>query len=344
MKVHIKYNFRDGPWGGANQFLKALRKQFKKKDVYTSDINEADVILFNSHHEIEKVVNLKKVNQDKIFIHRVDGPVYKIRGNHMRTDNLIFRVNDSIADGTVYQTDWCKENNIKLGMPTDNFETTINNSPDADIFNRENKSDFHEDRPRIIATSWSDNWSKGFGVYKYLDENLDFEEFDMTFIGNSPVEFENINKIDPLPSEEIAEQLKKHDIFITASENDPCSNALIEALSCGLPAAVLNDGGHPELIGQGGEAFEGKEDVIDAIKRIANNYKKYQNNIPDFSIESKAEKYLSFMEEIYKKQQSGKYKPKRLSNYDIYMIKVRLIYNFILSLPHRIRNYLNNKD
>ncbi len=49
MKIHILYNFREGPWGGGNQFLKALRGQLQGRGVYVDTPEDADVIIFNSY-------------------------------------------------------------------------------------------------------------------------------------------------------------------------------------------------------------------------------------------------------------------------------------------------------
>jgi len=165
----------------------------------------------------------------------------------------------------------------------------------------------------LIVTSWSSNLRKGFEVYKFLDENLDFSKYEMTFIGNSPVEFKNIKWIKPIISKELAKILKQKDIYITASQSDPCSNSLIEALSCGLPAVALNDGGHPELLQRGGELFNGKEDVIEKIKKVAKNYQHYQSEIPEFSIKKVAQDYYKFAERIYDDVQNKKYKPKQVN-------------------------------
>ena len=43
--------------------------------------------------------------------------------------------------------------------------------------------------------------------------------------------------------------------YLAPSCDDPCSNALLEALACGLPAAYRDSGGHPELVGEGGLPF-----------------------------------------------------------------------------------------
>lgn len=68
MKIHILYPFVDGPWGGANQFLKAIKNYFISLNAYTEDENKADIILFNSSPSalllllLSKVYKLKKQN------------------------------------------------------------------------------------------------------------------------------------------------------------------------------------------------------------------------------------------------------------------------------------------
>ena len=58
-------------------------------------------------------------------------------------------------------------------------------------------------------------------------------------------------------------------MYIAASRDDPCSNALLEALACGLPAAYLESGGHPELVGEGGLPFREDEELGDVLDRLA---------------------------------------------------------------------------
>ena len=45
-------------------------------------------------------------------------------------------------------------------------------------------------RLRVIATSWSDNPRKGADVLEWLDANLDFDSFELTFAGNTQASFE----------------------------------------------------------------------------------------------------------------------------------------------------------
>ena len=122
----------------------------------------------------------------------------------------------------------------------------------------------------------------------------------MTFVGNSPFSFRNIRWLQPQTSVELAKTIKQHDIFITASQSDPCSNSLIEALSCGLPAIALNDGGHAEVIRNGGVLFEKMEQIPELIDNLIRDYDAFQGNIPIFDITTTAGDYLNFGRAILK--------------------------------------------
>lgn len=314
MKIHILYNFREHPWGGGNQFLRALKKEFIKKGISEENPEKVEVILFNSHHNLEKCFSIKRKFPQKIILHRFDGPIYLVRGKDKEIDEIIKLFNELFVDGIIFQSNWCKQQNKKLFGISSRYETVIHNASDNEIFNKKKKKEFNlKEKIKLIATSWSSNWRKGFEIYKFLDENLDFSRYEMTFVGNSPVEFKNIKWIKPVTSKKLAQILKQYDIYITASQNDPCSNSLIEALSCGLPAVALNDGGHPELVQNGGELFTDKNDIIEKIEKVAKSYHYYQSQIPEFSIEKVAQQYYEFAKRIYEDAQSGRYRPKRVN-------------------------------
>lgn len=48
MKISILMNLKEGPFGGGNQFLKALKKYFTTLGVYERNPNNVDIIIFNS--------------------------------------------------------------------------------------------------------------------------------------------------------------------------------------------------------------------------------------------------------------------------------------------------------
>ena len=299
MKVNILFGIKNGPRGGGNQFLKLLREQFIKMGVYT-ELQNADVVLFNSYQDMDAVINAKIKYPGKVFIHRVDGPIRLYNNMQDKRDNIVNITNSYIADGTVFQSQWSREKNYSLGLQPNKYETIIYNCADDSIFNTRYLSEVSKckDKIKIIAASWSSNIKKGFKVYQYLDEHLDWDQYEMTFVGNSPIEFCNIKHIKPLDSFQLAKKLKESDIYISASQSDPCSNSVIEALSCGLPVLCYNDGGHPELVKKGGLLFDRQEEIPLLLEKVVDNYNEYQNGIAVSSPKFIAELYLDFAKKI----------------------------------------------
>jgi glycosyltransferase involved in cell wall biosynthesis len=314
VKIKIIFDLKNEPSGGGNQFLKALKEYFLSRGSYSDNAMSADLLLFNSYQCIRETANLKHKYPDCLFIHRIDGPIRLYNSPDDRRDAVAYTAMKQIADGTVFQSEWSKKKNIDLGIPKTTFETTIMNAPDKSIFNPIDRKFIKSGgKTRLIATSWSANWNKGFDAYQWLDRHLDFSRYEMIFVGNSPVEFKNIQHIRPLPSWELAKELKKSDIFITASKNDPCSNSLIEALHCGLPAIVRNDAGHPEIAGNSGEVFKNVEEIPTLIDKIIQHYMNYQQGIVLPNMEEVGNAYYTFMDSIYEAMQRGEYVPKRLT-------------------------------
>jgi glycosyltransferase involved in cell wall biosynthesis/SAM-dependent methyltransferase len=315
MKIHILYKFVEGPWGGGNQFLKALREYFRKAEVYSESAEDADVTLFNSYpFSSEYLFNLVfklKNKSNKILIHRVDGPIFYGRGKDKIIDEIIFKFNNIVVDGTVFQSNWCRKNNYELGMKKSPYETVIINAPDTCIFNSEGKKPFDEKKIKLIAVSWSSNIRKGFDIYKFLDEHLDFNKYEMTFVGNSSIEFKKIKWIKPVSTKELAKILKEHDIYITASRYEACPNTLIEALHCGLPAVSRNRGVDPEILSEAVELFEDERNVINAIEKVAKNYNYNQQQINMPTFDEIGERYYKFAQKIYEDYLNGDYRPKR---------------------------------
>jgi glycosyltransferase involved in cell wall biosynthesis len=173
------------------------------------------------------------------------------------------------------------------------------NAADPEIFHPRGRVEFSRNRKiRLIASSWSDNVNKGASVYQWLDEHLDWDQYEMTFVGRSPVAYKNIRMIPAVDSYRMADLFRTHDIYITASKNDPCSNTLIEALTCGLPAVYLQSGGHPEIVKQAGVGFEAAEQILGLLDQVVDGYDAFQSAISLPSIQEVSEQYLKVLELI----------------------------------------------
>jgi len=327
MKIHILFPFTHKPHGGGNQFLSALRDKFLEMQVYVDKLEEADILLINSHHFrplsylYTQVFPLKlKKNSKFAIIHRVDGPISVVRGcaRSIAVDSSIGVFNHQIADATIYQSSWSREICFTFGIDTNKPSITISNACNPLLFFPQTQSSslLTDRRIRIVATSWSSNWRKGFDIYSYLDQYLDFSRYEMTFIGNSPIEFRNITQLSPLCSKELGEALREHDLYITASVDDPCSNSLIEALSSGLPAVARCSGGHPELVNQGGVLFHGQRDVLSAIEQCASDLNRYRAAIAIPSMGEIAQRYLDFATEVCESREVQKESSSRITFID----------------------------
>ena len=301
MKIYIEYEFTNSPHGGGNQFLLALKKKFEEMDLYTKNPEDSDIILFNGHHCFEKVMAMREKYKEKIFVHRLDG-LQKLYNNfYDPRQGLAFHMHDNFADATIFQSEWAKNNHIKFGLVPKNNSTIIMNAVDDQVFNT-NYEKKKNKKIQLIAVSWSANINKGFDVYSYLDKHLDFEKYSFLFVGNKPelINFENIEMCGQKTKEEVAALLKKSDIYITASRHDCCSNSLIEALSCGLPAVALNSGGNFEIVKDAGALFNGSHSVSAAIEAVTEDISKFSKNIKIENMDKISKRYVEFFEQCIK--------------------------------------------
>ena len=229
------------------------------------------------------------------MIHRVDGPLAVYRGMDDGTDRKIYNANKEFADATIFQSQFSFKKHRELEFDFVN-PVVIPNATDSLIFHARDRLPFSQKRKiKLLSVSWSDNVNKGAPVYQWLDEHLDWDRFEYTFVGRSPVVFKQIEMMSPMTSEELAKVLRQYDIFITASRNDPSSNALIEALACGLPALYLDSGGHSEIVGQAGLSFESAEEIPALLDRMILEYESRRAAISLPSIAATASRYLEIL-------------------------------------------------
>lgn len=305
MKIYISYKITDGPFGGGNQFIKNLAQLFDSFGLLTYDISTAQVILTNAFFSqpllasYDSLFSLKKINPNVKLLHRVDGIFDLVRGHDfLYLDKIVSTWARLCADGVIFQSDYCRDIQYKYGYPRDILATVIGNASDKKIFYPPSNRKLTNNRVHLIYTSWSNNIRKGFPTLQMLDKTLDFNRYSFTFVGNSPVEFENIRHIPAKPSTELAELLREADIFVGLSHNEPCSNAIGEALACGLPALIRNTGGNPSFVAQGAVLYDRDEDIPAALERMAANLDEHRARLRPLDMEEVAQQYVAFAERL----------------------------------------------
>jgi glycosyltransferase involved in cell wall biosynthesis len=264
------HEFAQPPTGGGHQFLRALVGELERRglDVEVNRISGGTpACLFNSFNFDFRRLR-RFVRRDVRMVHRVDGPIGTYRGFDDGTDARIAELNAELAAATVVQSSYSLDAHRALGIALRD-PVVIPNTVDPAIFHPPAvREPLRERRVRVIATSWSDNPNKGSDVLTWLDRNLDHDRYELTFAGRTAERFARIRAPGAIPSTALADELRRQDLYLAPSRNDPCSNALLEALACGLPAVYRASGGHPELVGEAGVPFEAPQDVPAALDRL----------------------------------------------------------------------------
>jgi len=265
----VFHEFHAPPYGGGNQFLIALVRELEGRglSVETNRVSgQTPACLYNSFNFDFRRLR-RFVREGVRMVHRVDGPIGVYRGFDDGTDRRIVEIN-ALADTTILQSRYSLEKHRELGLELRD-PVVIHNSVDPAIFHPPaTREPLDGRRLRVITTSWSDNPRKGADVLGWLDENLDFDSYELTFAGRTQERFKRVHVIGPLGSRPLADLLRAHDVFLAPSRDDPCSNALLEGLACGLPAAFLRSGGHPELVADAGIGFDAAEELPGVLARL----------------------------------------------------------------------------
>jgi len=288
------HEFAPPPSGGGHQFLRALLGELERRGL-TVELNRisrgTSVCLFNSFNfDFRRLRRFAR--SDVRFVHRVDGPIATYRGFDDGTDARIAEINRALADASIVQSHYSLDAHTALGI--DLVEPRlIGNAVDHVIFHPPAEREPRVGRRvRVIATSWSNNPNKGSDIIAWLDANLDHDRYELRFAGQTGETFRHVSALGALPTDALAAELRRSDVYLAPSRNDPCSNALLEALACGLPAVFRASGGHPELVGEGGLPFDSAEEVPSVLDRLVAELDERKAAIRVAPLSEVADRYL----------------------------------------------------
>jgi glycosyltransferase involved in cell wall biosynthesis len=295
--VALFHEFAPPPTGGGHQFLRALVRELYDRgvDVELNRLSAGTPACLLNSFNFDFARLRRFARRDCRMVHRVDGPIGVYRGFDDGTDGRIAALNAELADATILQSRYSLERHAELGYHLAN-PVVIPNSVDATIFHPPPaREPLGGRRVRVIATSWSDNPRKGADLLSWLDRHFDADRYELTFAGRLPMRLERIRVAGAVDSHSLAELLRGHDLYLAPSWDDPCSNALLEALACGLPAAFRQSGGHPELVGEAGLPFQDDEELPGVLDHLVDEIEERRAAISIPAIADVADRYLDVL-------------------------------------------------
>lgn len=265
MKIFINRKPVEGPWGGGNNFVKAFHEYLPMHGhTVVDNLFEEDIdILFVMNPEydemgisINEIIHYKKnINTNAKIVQRINDCDAR-KGTEWVDDML---KNCSLfIDKTVFVSEWVKEYHLKNEWHCISNHVLVNGvdkmyKPSEKIKNG---------KLNIVTHHWSDNELKGFDVYDKIDELCGTrDDITFTYIGRERGTFKNTVVIPPIFGKDLADQLSKYDIYISASRFDPGPNHILESLACEIPTYAFKDGG-------GACEFVGEDFIYDSFESL----------------------------------------------------------------------------
>ncbi len=287
--LNVAFGFRlvEGPWGGGNRFLQNLREALLAAghqvhhDLRARDL---DIILLldpRSRHPSATFTAgailryLAFRNPGALVVHRVNECDER---KNTRTMNPRLRLANYCADHTVFVGGWLRELPVWTDHPP-RAASVIRNGADPAVFNPVGFRAWDGREPlRLVTHHWGGNWMKGFDVYSRIDGMLGDPEWrerlSFTYIGNLPsgFRFANARYVEPLDGSALADELRAHHGYVTASLHEPGGNHQNEGALCGLPLLYRNSGCLPEYCDGFGVAFDGPDDFPEVLESYMHRY------------------------------------------------------------------------
>lgn len=323
MKISLNIKIKKEPYGGGNQLAANLKECLigQGHSVITNlRDNDIDIILLIapfswlacSPYTYLDAAIYKIKHPDTVIIHRINS-CDRARGTNYLNDFFIKA--NKFSDYTIFISDWLKNFLKKRGV--DKKESwVIRNGADTKIFNQQNKQPWQKgSKMRIVTHHWSINYLKGHGIYQRLDKLLDKKEysdkFEFYYIGRIPknLKYKNTKIISLKNGKELAEELKKNHIYLTAARFEAAGMHHIEGACSGLPILFINSGALPEYCSKYGIMFN-ENNFEEKLIEMYENYETYFRKLKNyrFTAEKTNKKYLELFEKLKREQKSKRQK------------------------------------
>lgn len=296
MKIALGMKPRNGPWGGGQAWERsfstyATRAGRECHTVVRDVSSDCDAVIMTNVKRSETAsflpwqIWLRKRRTMRV-IHRVndcDG-----RNGQTRVNARQARANWLVADTTVFVSRWLQEQYMAAGYVMADARV-IRNASDASIFHGLPEAWNGRETLRLVTHHWSNNVNKGWDIYPWLSQVPGVE---LTVIGRAPDDIRDmpgLRIINPLLGHALAEELKQHHVYVSASINEPGPMHICEAGAVGLPIVYRPSGALEEYA----QRFQHWPlDMTRFVETAKRQYVGYHRTMPNYTSNEMNAEYI----------------------------------------------------
>jgi len=296
LNVAIGFRPRSGPWGGGNQFAAAVATFLEQRGHavgFALDRPDLDLILLteprrssasSAFNDADVWRYITGGNRRTLVVHRINECDER---KNTRWTNRRLALANRCADHTVFISSWLRDLFQSSGYRMAESSVILNGA-DEQVFHATGGATWDgTGKVRLVTHHWSANWSKGFDIYTRLDALLaqpPFGDlFEFTYIGTFPpgLSLPRTRVVAPLAGQALAEELRRHHVYVTASLHEPAGMHHIEGAMCGLPVLYRLSGALPQYAEGFGIPFDSAT-FEDRLLDIRNQYAGLRSKMPAY--------------------------------------------------------------
>lgn len=253
--VAVNLKPRSGSWGGANQWTSQLVRFLKYNGWKVRfDLNGHVDAIVMTHTGLSdatafgwREVDFFKRNHPGVrCLHRINDNDIRKETSEM---DVLLADSNRVADHTVFVSEWLRDHHAARWFDAGRPHSVITPGADPRFFHPMGNRLPKAGQPvRLVTHHWSDNWKKGFDIYRDIDALIADRlrgRFELWVIGRWPADlkWKVARTFAPASGERLASLLRQCHGYVSASRFEPGAMHVAEGLQCGLPLLYHRDSG-----------------------------------------------------------------------------------------------------
>jgi glycosyltransferase involved in cell wall biosynthesis len=294
IKIHFTYSHVDKPWGGANNFIRALRQELENSSNFTftdSPEEYCDVVFMNQlgtgpgdNSKLLSISQAKKFRDQgrKLVVRAVNLNWHAFRFSFKNLTLGWWRDRQTIAllnlaDVAIFQSEYQRQFFVRAGY-RGGLNEVIHNGAPPEFWIEQPSSELLSGPLRLISSTASPRETKRHDLIARISE---CDGVEILHMGAWPegLPTRRVQLLGMLPREQMIEAMASCHFFLHTAIKDPCPNAVFEALCSGLPV-IYNPGpgSSEEIVGACGIALD-EEDLARTIAKAYENFNHLRSTV-----------------------------------------------------------------